>query len=398
MLPTIIAYFTLGTGYAEEVKQLQETLRIFASGFRSEIVGIPNLGSWEANTHYKPLFIRQCLLDLKGPVIYLDADSVFHDKPKAFLDIPQHVSFGCCYFDWGHQKELSGAVLYFSYSPIAIDILNKWNDKCKEFPQQFDQKLLQEVVEQDMQISPFIFPKEYDVIFDLHKHIKNPVIIQMQASRRLKKGVKIPYNKENTDEMVLCNLHVGKPALILGKGNSLNELGDIDFKKFAVFGMNDIGKVFPRVDELFYFDAITWGENRKLFDRMQKAGTRFWTTHCAVGHKHLRLLQQDQPYGWEPGKFFHSYTSAYWALQMAYWAGCKEIYLAGIDLKVHKNGDYFDGSSAREGKAFQAHLDKMRKGFEIAAGFQLVDKFRVYRISGYSTLDFFPVRHPKNVC
>jgi hypothetical protein len=394
--PIIIAYYTLGTSYEAEIDKLKQSL--LQHNLEFDIEGLPNLGTWDANTKYKPNFILRMLRKHRRPVFYLDADSIMCKYPHEFFSIDPETDFGCCYFHWhGRKRELSSAVLYFSGSEISKQILFRWLEKCRDVPKIFDQYLLQDVIENwpPHTAKFYTFPEEYDVIFDLHKGVRDPVIKQMQASRRLKTEV-AQDDKRETHEAMLKGMYEGQKSIILGKGESLNELGNIDRSKYVVMGINNVFKLYPDQDLLFYFDSITYSEDRQGFDEMMKRGTQIWTTFPSVAKGHYKVRFEENPYGFELGKFHHSYTSAYFCLQMMVWAGCKEIYLAGIDLNLPSTGgSYYDGSEAREGAHFFRHLTKMRPGFEIAARHQEALGFRVYRTSKLSTLDMFDVRAPE---
>lgn len=399
MVPVVVSYYSKGTPYENEIHTLEDTLKLFAPDIKTDIQGVLNWGSWDANTHFKPTFIRRMVEKHQQGVLYLDSDSVLVRRPEEFYKIEEKMDFGCCFFNWGGRVELSGAVLYFNNSEVSIKVLKLWEEACRKFPTRFDQHLLHKIIlGVSFQVKSFVFAKEYDVIFDLHKEIQEPVIKQMQASRRFKELIPdlFYHSSRDTHEDLVRDVHTGQSAIIIGKGQSVESLGPLDRYHSITIGINDIGKKFPQLDYLFYFDAITGQENEALFEKMHQGGTRIFTPVGRLNNFYYKLFQQDSPYGWEPGKFFHSFTSAYWCLQLAYWMGCREIYLAGVDLRMpdKTEGAYYDGSSAREGLAYENHMNKMRPGFIIAAAKMEEYGFKVYRISEFSSLDCFEVKLP----
>lgn len=211
----------------------------------------------------------------------------------------------------------------------------------------------------------------------------------------IEKRKNIIVKQDQPDCIVELGPGVGKKTIILGKGESVNELGTIpDNGEFLIIGINDVYKKYPVLHHLFYFDHVTYSENKKQFDELLNRGTSIWTAvRNPRNPEHKRVLVAGS-YGWQPGKFFHSFTSAYFCLQIAYALGSREIYLAGIDLCLPSSGDYWDGTSAREKSTYINHLQKMRKGFEIAATEQAQFGFRVFRISNTSSLECFEIRRP----
>jgi len=188
MKPIFIAYYTKNTGYEQEVENLRESLLKF--DLEHDIQGIPNLGDWNKNTHYKPKFIKKMLLKHNKPVVYIDADAVICLEPIYFDDLICDIAVPK--ITWSEYRtrsdkvEILSGTLYFT--PKAINLVNKWIVLCDKQPIIWDQKLLAKLLNDTQYL---ILPDEYCVIFDSMRKIKNPVIKHMQASRRFKREVKL---------------------------------------------------------------------------------------------------------------------------------------------------------------------------------------------------------------
>lgn len=77
-LPIVVSYYTKNTPYEEEVQGLIESCHTF--GIEYCIEGIEDRGNWEENCAIKPYFIKEKLLELKRPLLWVDADAVFLQK------------------------------------------------------------------------------------------------------------------------------------------------------------------------------------------------------------------------------------------------------------------------------------------------------------------------------
>lgn len=165
--------------YKHEAKQLKKTLDQFS--LPHDLQYVTDLGSWQANTCYKPIFLLEMIDKWKKPVIWLDADSRIRKYPSLFkqLDCDMAVHYGI-----GHHKWVNSAVIYVN--DTGCHILNKWIVENNRYPNVLDQINLQNILEGMDKISKL--PLEYCFIFDVYRKMHpghEPVIEQMQASRRL---------------------------------------------------------------------------------------------------------------------------------------------------------------------------------------------------------------------
>lgn len=172
-----ISAYTVNTPYEVEVENLKESLIKF--GFSADhIVPIDNLGTWEKNCQQKAKVIKNKLLELMQPIIWLDADAVIKKPPILFTQIQEDL--GICVY---RGQYLSGTI-FLKPSKQIFDLLDKWIEECDHNPKEWDQKILQKLI-LDKKIKHFILPTSYCKV-DFFKSDDN-VIAQNQASRRFKK-------------------------------------------------------------------------------------------------------------------------------------------------------------------------------------------------------------------
>lgn len=172
-----ISYYT--PNYENEAFALIESLK--RHQLRFFVNGIPNLGTWDKNTHYKPIFVLEQIKN-EDAVIWTDADSRVITYPSLFENIDCDIAF----HRFRGQELLSGTV-YFKNTPKTIELLNKWIEINNENPEVFDQKNLDSAINsvKDLRINEL--PPEYCFIFDLSRQFyggHRPVIEHYQSSRK----------------------------------------------------------------------------------------------------------------------------------------------------------------------------------------------------------------------
>jgi len=245
--PIVVSFYTKGTGYEEQVKQLKVTLKRF--NLENDVVGIPDRGSWHKNTYYKSLFIRQMMN--KHPdrsILYVDADAKMRMNPVLFNDL------GCdfaCYFH-SPRKELLSGTLYFNNTKGARFLVDKWIEEDKLHPNtNMPQKNLRAVFDKHKsKIKWKALPVEYCMIYDSRSRYNvNPIVEHFQLSRRYKGSKsRTPARIENQSLTEIQEFCKDKRICLLGNANSiLDEKKDID--SFDIVGRMNRG--MPRGKEAF---------------------------------------------------------------------------------------------------------------------------------------------------
>lgn len=186
MAYVVVAYYTENTSYAEEVKNLIQSLEKFH--LPHDIVGIPNQGSWQANTQYKPYFIQQMLFKhFPNDILYLDADARVRQHPEIF----DHVDFDIGVIIRGN--EMMAGTVYFANNSVISELVDRWKKTCLLYTDTWDQIILQGVLANsgDLKFKAKSLPHTYGCIFDFKdmRDAGEPVIEQFQASRRFKKEI-----------------------------------------------------------------------------------------------------------------------------------------------------------------------------------------------------------------
>jgi hypothetical protein len=189
---SIASFYTLNSPYEQEVKSLINSCQAY--GLDYHIEGIPSLGSWESNCGYKPLYIYRKLLELKKPILWVDADAIFKKKPDfSFFesyDISARID---SFVGWEHPSKLLSGTLFINYTQHGQAIVKQWGEECMQRlnlnHKTWDQEVLRDVLLHypDGRFLPM--PLSYVKIFDTDRNYikeEDVVIEHYQASRRFK--------------------------------------------------------------------------------------------------------------------------------------------------------------------------------------------------------------------
>jgi len=189
----IVSYYTLNTPYEQEAAKLKASLEKLK--IPHDIVGVKNLGNWQANTRFKAKFMQDMLIKHKGKsVVWVDSDAVIHSYPSLFDHYTCDIAVRWQDFRWRKNECLSGTI-YLSNNPRTMELCKRWeNGNIAEGPgaKTFEQWNLGKVIKEmrnEGKIKDENLPPEYTMIFDsmraMYPNI-TPIIEHFQASRKLK--------------------------------------------------------------------------------------------------------------------------------------------------------------------------------------------------------------------
>lgn len=202
---TVIAFHTDDAFYAREAKRLSASARRL--NITVQITVVPSAGSWVKNAALKARFLQHARQTIRGPILYVDVDAVFHRAPFHYLetlncDIAAH--YDC---SDGH---LISATLFLNDTPAVQSLLNQWVLQCEVQPEAWDQKVLEDLLATSLsterptyQVHPlpvvfcWVFDREHNAQFQQGL----PVFIeQLQASRELKEKKRTWFVKQRCSE------------------------------------------------------------------------------------------------------------------------------------------------------------------------------------------------------
>ncbi|MCV9910250.1 glycosyltransferase family 77 protein [Brucella sp. HL-2] len=185
---TIVAFYTKNSLYEHEKERLLSSARHL--GLEVVVVPVENTGSWVRNAGLKPGVLVDLRQKVRGPLLYVDVDAVFHRDPWPEL-IPIQSDIAVYYEASGHL--LSGTIL-INDTPSALKLLETWQQGCLEQPDTWDQLVLEQILVQDNAEALPLYsvtrlPVSFCWIFDqLENEAVGQIYIEhLQASREAKK-------------------------------------------------------------------------------------------------------------------------------------------------------------------------------------------------------------------
>jgi hypothetical protein len=200
--PVVISFYTLQTPYQQEVLHLIRSCEKWE--IEARIEGMPSFGSWEKNCAYKPQFISQKLKQLNRPILWVDADAIFHNLPKweDFVGCDLSLRINSSLAETHGSRVLSGT-LFVNNTPEAKILIEEWNEECQkglhiasrlreafgEGSYFWDQIALKEALFKNKEVKVKGMPLSYCKIFDLDQTTEI-IIEHLQASRRFKQEIR----------------------------------------------------------------------------------------------------------------------------------------------------------------------------------------------------------------
>ena len=191
-----VAYYTINTPYEKEAAKLIKSLNKL--NLKHDVVGVPNLGNWQANTRFKAKFMLDMLdKHIGSKLVYVDSDAIIHKRPELFSNYDCDISVRWQDFRWRKNECLSGTI-YMDNNEKTRELCRRWlqiNDSEGPNAKTFEQWNLGTVInemEKEGKITTKNLPHEYTFIFDSMRQIYPnavAVIEHFQASRRYRTKV-----------------------------------------------------------------------------------------------------------------------------------------------------------------------------------------------------------------
>ena len=193
------------------------------------------------------------------------------------------------------------------------------------------------------------------------------------------------------DEFV--NIHSGKKAVVMGLGESTNQIIGCDLSEFITIGVNDISAVYDAMYVLTVDFPTRFAEGR--VDNIKNTRAQYLFTQLPEWDKVPELngrvvlfklggrkLQNVNRFG----TLDHSCNSPYMAAILAYQMGCREVGIIGVDFTDNhchmKDGVHELMKSNR--------LAEIERDYAELASVMSLNSCSIYNISGASKLQSLP--------
>jgi len=175
----VVAYHTDDDLYNEQTQKLKASLDTFNIDYK--ITCIPYLGGHRATVQQIPKLILKELDSTSDNLVYLDVDAVVRQYPILFDTIEEEFAV-----HYKGEQELLMGTMYFKNCDRTKSLVEKWivcEDKVKE--KLSAQTSIPSAIRLS-NVSLYILPAPYTLIFDLMRKQGPPVIEHFQASRKAK--------------------------------------------------------------------------------------------------------------------------------------------------------------------------------------------------------------------
>jgi hypothetical protein len=181
-MPLVVGYYTVGTGYEDEARQLIESLD--ALGLEHRVEALPVSGTWIKNCGRKARVIQRAWRETGRPVLWLDADARAHRAPTLLANTTADFAIRCF-----HGWAFGTGTVFFARTPLAGMLLDDWVHRVDVEPGVGEQIHLDkawEAMSCRTELRTLWLPPSYATIFDEPGRDQTPAVIEhFQASRRL---------------------------------------------------------------------------------------------------------------------------------------------------------------------------------------------------------------------
>lgn len=183
----VAAFYTVDTPYEEEIKNLIASCDEFNIDYY--VKGYESRGQWVKNAAIKPEFLMDVMDEFPAKnIVYLDADAIIRQYPKLFDEMTEDVGV-----HYRKGKEVLSGTVFLRNTVRARNLLKHWIHYQQQQPSTWDQKVLQSCLKlcerSDTGLKVLDLPPTYCQIFDSMRDVGKPVIEHMQASRRYKRVI-----------------------------------------------------------------------------------------------------------------------------------------------------------------------------------------------------------------
>jgi len=183
--PVFVNFYTPGRGYEAHAKRLVESLDLIGAVLDQETIEYP--GSWTKAQALKPAFLKRKLEEhFPHPIVWVDADAIVRQKPALFFQWADEQSGPDVAVHYKDDEECLSGTVWLNQSSRTRKLLTQWVGLQHATPEEWDQRLLEQLLNSDTTLKVERLPATYCQIFDSMKAAGVPVIEHFQHSRLLK--------------------------------------------------------------------------------------------------------------------------------------------------------------------------------------------------------------------
>jgi hypothetical protein len=170
----IVSFYTENWRYRERAEAMADQLKMW--GIAHDIRPLADRGNWLANTRLKPFYIRE-MLDLYPRIVWVDADSLLHQRPGMLLDFREDLLLRPHSTVEGRAWHV--AVMGWKSTPQTRALCNEWI-QCAESDGGTDEAAFDKVISRYPSLSIGLMPPKYH---RLHHEPQSHAVISIGISQ-----------------------------------------------------------------------------------------------------------------------------------------------------------------------------------------------------------------------
>lgn len=180
----VVGFYTRDSLYENEAARMRRSAEL--AGLPVALTAVESTGSWVRNAGLKAGFLRMARETLRGLLLYVDVDAVFHADPWPFLstldcDIAVHIS---------KRGELLSGTILLKDTPATVALLDEWVAAIAASPDEWDQRVLERVIQQALAQGRLKFARLPNTLCwvtdNKNEKPDGPIVIEhLQASREV---------------------------------------------------------------------------------------------------------------------------------------------------------------------------------------------------------------------
>lgn len=137
-VPMFAAFYTT-EAYRTDAERLRRCCGVFGLPFT--LIKGDEFGSWKRNCNQKPRLLRQLRRAIPGPIVWLDADCIIHQRPSALLQA--RVEDALLWHGGISEKPyVSSQVMWWNDTATARAMIDDWAQRSIENPESLADPLL----------------------------------------------------------------------------------------------------------------------------------------------------------------------------------------------------------------------------------------------------------------
>lgn len=138
-LPTVVSFYTRTWRYEEYARLMVQSCDRL--GLKHAIRHVDSNDIWFNVTRYKPRFLLDIIQEVKGPILWIDADGCIYKRPHLFT-LPCEYDLMMKRKPKSHSRTWHVGTMFINYNDKTLDFLSRWVERVDATPGASDELCL----------------------------------------------------------------------------------------------------------------------------------------------------------------------------------------------------------------------------------------------------------------